>query len=106
MEPREVKQTKKRKPYLVCDPCGVQVFVRGPSGIAEFNRLIERAEGHGLLIRMKEIEQRYRLTCPECGSQFWVEPELVETSIFDGSLKGFRCPENKCGATVAWEKKQ
>jgi endogenous inhibitor of DNA gyrase (YacG/DUF329 family) len=54
---------------------------------------------------MKEIEQRYRLTCPECGSQFWMEPDLVETSIFDGSLKGFRCPEKKCGATVAWEKK-
>jgi len=104
--PREVKQTKKRKPYLVCDPCGVQVFVRGPSGIAEFNRLIERAQGQGLLIRMKEMEQRYHLTCSECGSRFWIEPELVETSIFDGSLRGFRCPEKKCGATVAWEKKQ
>ncbi len=22
--------TKKDKPYITCDPCGVQVFVRGP----------------------------------------------------------------------------
>ncbi len=40
-EPREVRETKKAKPYLVCDPCGVQVFVRGPGGIGEFNRLLQ-----------------------------------------------------------------
>src|SRR5271169_655317 len=40
--PLLVKQTKKAKPYLVCDPCGTQVFVRGPGGIAAFNRLVER----------------------------------------------------------------
>jgi len=39
-EPREVRETKKSKPYLICDPCGVQVFVRGPAGIGEFNRLL------------------------------------------------------------------
>lgn len=41
-EAREVRLTKKDKPYVVCDPCGVQVFVRGPAGIAEFERLLER----------------------------------------------------------------
>jgi predicted RNA-binding Zn-ribbon protein involved in translation (DUF1610 family) len=26
----DVRITKKDKPYITCDPCGVQVFVRGP----------------------------------------------------------------------------
>jgi DNA-directed RNA polymerase subunit RPC12/RpoP len=30
---REVRQTKKAKPYYICNECGVQVFVRSPSGI-------------------------------------------------------------------------
>jgi len=59
--PRPVKQTKKAKPYIVCDPCGVQVFIRGPEGIASFNRLVERADGEGLWARIKGIETSYRL---------------------------------------------
>ena len=102
-DPREVKQTKKGKPYLVCDPCGIQVFIRGPAGIAAFDRLAEQGDGQDLWARIKEMERRYRLKCPDCGHRFWIEPELVETSVFDGSLKGFRCPHENCGATVAWE---
>jgi predicted RNA-binding Zn-ribbon protein involved in translation (DUF1610 family) len=104
-DPREVRLTKKKKPYITCDPCGIQVFVRGPFGIAAFNRLVERANRQDMWARLKEMEQLYRLKCPECGSRFWIEPGLAKTSIFDGSLQGFRCPEKKCGATVAWEKK-
>ena len=105
-EPREVRETKKAKPYLICDPCGVQVFVRGPAGIGEFNRLLDRTNDEGLLSRLKQMERRYRLTCPECGCRFWAEPKLIKTSIFDGGLQGFRCPEKGCGATVAWEQDQ
>jgi len=103
MDPREVKLTKKRKPYITCDPCGIQVFVRGPAGIAEFNRLVERAEREDLPTRLKEMERRYRLTSPERGCKFWIERNLVKTSGFDGSLKGFRCPE--CGEIVSWERR-
>lgn len=104
--PREVRLTKKRKPYITCDPCGVQVFIRGPAGIAAFDRLVDRGNREDLWARLREMERRYYLKCPECGCRFWAEPELAKTSIFDGSLQGFRCPEKKCGATVAWEKKQ
>lgn len=99
----EVRRTKKDKPYVTCDPCGVQVFVRGPAGIAEFKRLIERACRDGLLDRLREMYQRYRLNCPECSCSFWIEPSLIKTSVFDGTLKGFRCP--KCGEIVAWEQR-
>jgi predicted RNA-binding Zn-ribbon protein involved in translation (DUF1610 family) len=99
----DVRRTKKDKPYVTCDPCGVQVFIRGPVGIAEFKRLIERGNRDGLFNRLKEMEQRYRLSCAECVSRFWIEPNLIKTSVFDGSLKGFRCP--KCGAIVPWEQR-
>ncbi len=103
---REVRVTKKDKPYLVCDPCGVQLFIRGPAGIEEFKRLLKNTNQDGLLSRLKEIEQRYRLSCPKCGRQFWIEPQLIKTSVFDGSVKGFRCPQKSCEATVPWEPEQ
>ena len=95
--------TKKDKPYITCDPCGIQVFVRGPAGIAAFERLVSRANEEGLWERLSEMEGRYRLKCPECGTRFWIEPELIETSIFDGSIEGFRCPQKDCDAIVKWE---
>src|SRR5947209_12884206 len=91
ISPHEIKLTKKNKPYITCDPCGVQLFIRGPAGIEEFNRLREWADGEGLLARIQEMERRFRLTCPDCGCQFWIERRLIKTSSFDGSLKGFRC---------------
>lgn len=103
---REVRVTKKDKPYVICDPCGVQIFVRGPGGIAEFKRLLERTNSESFLTRLQEMERRYRLTCPECGYEFWAEPKLIKTSLFDGTLKGLRCPNKNCGATVAWEQTQ
>jgi predicted RNA-binding Zn-ribbon protein involved in translation (DUF1610 family) len=103
---REVKLTKKHKPYITCDPCGIQLFVRGPSGIVEFNRLVERGEREGLPTRLKEMERRYRLTCPKCGTKFWAERMLIKTSGFDGSFKGFRCPQKGCETIASWEETQ
>jgi transcription elongation factor Elf1 len=104
--PREVRLTKKGKPYIVCDPCGIQMFVRGPDGIAEFDRLVDQSDREDLWTRLKEMHRRYRLKCHKCGSRFWIEPELIKTSLIDGSLKGFRCPQNNCAAIVAWERQQ
>ncbi len=101
---REVRLTKKVKPYITCDPCGVQLFIRGPAGIEEFKRLMERGNRDGLMERLEEMERHYRLMCPECGCKFWIEPKLIKTSTFDGSLKGFRCP--KCEEIVPWKKKE
>ena len=32
----EVKASKRNKPYLICDWCGVQTFIRGQRGIKSF----------------------------------------------------------------------
>ncbi|HYM09640.1 MAG TPA: hypothetical protein VEU62_02845 [Bryobacterales bacterium] len=106
MEPRQVRLTKKDKPYVVCDPCGVQLFVRGPGGVEAFSRLVDTMEAENLLSRFEEMEARYRLKCPKCKTRFWAEPRLIQTNLFDGSFKGFRCPQKGCGATVPWEQKQ
>lgn len=35
-----VKFTKKQKPYLTCDPCGIQIFIRRKEGIALFEKCL------------------------------------------------------------------
>lgn len=45
-----IKESKKKKPYYFCDPCGVQVFIRGKSGI---NQLIEIKNNSELLDKLK-----------------------------------------------------
>jgi len=81
MEPREVRLTKKSKPYLICDPCGIQLFIRGRVGLERFGTLLERATTESIFTRFNELERRYRRRCPSCGHQFWVEPRLIKTSL-------------------------
>ncbi len=102
---REVRISKKNKPYITCDPCGVQLFVRGREGIDAFNRLVDRPDAPRLRARLQEMEDHYHLKCQKCGSRFWIEPKLVKASVFDGSFQGFRCPQKGCAATVRWHNK-
>jgi DNA-directed RNA polymerase subunit RPC12/RpoP len=37
----ELRRDKHNKPYFVCDPCGVQIFVRGRQGIENLAQLIK-----------------------------------------------------------------
>lgn len=37
----EIKTTKKNKPYFMCEPCGVQVFIRRKKGISRLNELLK-----------------------------------------------------------------
>src|SRR2546421_6553528 len=37
----ELRRDKHKKPYFVCDPCGVQIFVRGRQGIENLAQLIK-----------------------------------------------------------------
>lgn len=35
-----VRKTKKKKPYCVCDICGLQLFIRGKEGIKTFIKIL------------------------------------------------------------------
>lgn len=37
----EVKNSKRGKPYFICEPCGVQVFIRREKGISRLNELLK-----------------------------------------------------------------
>jgi DNA-directed RNA polymerase subunit RPC12/RpoP len=43
-EIREMRSSKKNKPYLVCDECGVQVFIRNKVGINRIAEIRNNAE--------------------------------------------------------------
>jgi hypothetical protein len=49
------------------------------------------------------MERRYRKKCPKCGKTFWINPDLAETSWFDGELTGYKCPEKGCSGVVKQE---
>ncbi len=98
--PLDVRESKKDKPYVVCDYCGVQMFVRNPAGIRAFNRQVENADKEGVWETIAEMERRYRKQCPECGHRFWIEPSQFKTSWFDGKFVGYRCPEDDCDGIV------
>ncbi len=101
--PLEVRQTKKSKPYLICDTCGMQMFVRNGVGIHRFEVLLAEFDGSDIWKRLAVLEERYRKQCPRCGYEFWVEDRLMQTSILDGSLQGYRCPKAGCKGTVKME---
>jgi hypothetical protein len=45
------RRDKHQKPYFVCNPCGVQLFVRRPQGAENLRRLIETLQGRDLPMR-------------------------------------------------------
>jgi hypothetical protein len=103
-EPREVRTTKKGKPYLICDPCGVQMFVRVEGGIQRFERLVADAKKSDVWKRLTELQERYRLECPKCKKKFWLMTELVKASWPSGKVEGYRCPDSECGGVAKPEK--
>lgn len=103
-EAREVRTTKKGKPYLICDPCGMQMFVRVEPGIRRFEQLVEDADRNNIWKRLADLQQRYQLQCPRCGKKFWLTTELIKTSWVNGRLEGYRCPDAQCGGIAKPEK--
>jgi predicted RNA-binding Zn-ribbon protein involved in translation (DUF1610 family) len=102
----EVRESKRRKPYVVCNRDGVQLFIRTQPGIRKFEKLAADAEANNIWERLRELEQQYQRKCPKCGKTFWVNDNGIATSWFDGSFVGHRCPEPDCdGIAKPKEKK-
>ena len=97
----DVRQTKKDKPYVICDPCGVQMFIRGKAGMACFEQLVSQAEGRNIWKRLDDLQGRYQRECPKCGKSFWIVPDQIKTSWVDGKFEGYRCPERGCEGVVS-----
>lgn len=98
--PLDVRTTKRGKPYVICSPCGVQMFVRERAGIEAFGKLVELGLKADVLTRVGQLEQRYKLKCPVCTKSFWANPELAETNRLNGKVTGYRCPDKNCRGVV------
>ena len=96
----DVRTSKTKKPYVICSPCGVQMFIRERSGIESFEALVEQGRKDNVLARVAELERRCRLRCPQCGKSFWLSPELIITNRLTGSVTGYRCPQKNCRGIV------
>lgn len=51
MEELSQRRDKHGKPYFVCDPCGVQIFVRGRQGIKNLDELFATLREHDFPFR-------------------------------------------------------
>ena len=100
LKPMDVRTSKKKKPYVICPPCGVQMFIRERAGIEAFGKLVEQGLKADVLTRVGRLEQRYKLKCPVCTKSFWANPELAGTNWFNGKVSGYRCPEKNCRGVV------
>jgi DNA-directed RNA polymerase subunit RPC12/RpoP len=103
LRPLDVRTSKRKKPYVICSPCGVQMFIRERAGIEAFEALVEQGRKDNVLARVAELERRCRLQCPQCGKAFWLSPELIITNRLTGSVTGYRCPHKNCRGTVLLE---
>jgi hypothetical protein len=55
-EKLEKRIDKNRKPYFVCNPCGIQLFVRRPHGIALLEKLLRNVEKNEIPFRQRAEE--------------------------------------------------
>ena len=100
LKPLDVRMSERKKPYVICSLCGVQMFVRERAGVETFSALVEQGLKSDVLTRVGELEQRYRLKCPVCTKSFWANPQLAGTNWLNGKISGYRCPEKNCQGVV------
>jgi hypothetical protein len=40
----ELRQSRANKPYSICNPCGIQIFFRGKTGISRLRAFLDRGQ--------------------------------------------------------------
>jgi transcription elongation factor Elf1 len=100
LKPLDVRSSKKKKPYVICSLCGVQMFIRERAGIEAFGRLVEQGSKADVVTRMSQLEQRFKRTCPVCATPFWAHAELAGVNWLAGKVTGYRCPDKNCHGIV------
>ena len=96
--PLRIKSSKKGKPYVVCDACGVQMFVRAKPGIARLAGFVAQPEAVAVMQRLATVARQQKATCPSCRHSFWLSEAELQTHWFNGAFVGYKCPS--CGASV------
>jgi hypothetical protein len=103
-EVRHVRITRRGKPYLHCDPCGVQLFVRGQAGIQRFEELLARTASNKPPKHPPTLPQYYQGQCTKCGQKFCLPIELLKPNYVNGKLEDYCCTNSDCNGIVKAEK--
>ena len=80
----EKRITKNDKPYFVCDPCGVQLFVRGKQGIERLDKLFRGIEKAKITFQ-QHAHNLYEIQATLMEIE-GVKAEIEKSSGFFGSL--------------------
>ena len=75
---------KNRKPYFVCNPCGIQLFIRRQHGIELLEKLLRNAEKHELPFRQRseELAKLQALLTEINGTKIQIERIESQTGFF------------------------
>jgi DNA-directed RNA polymerase subunit RPC12/RpoP len=98
----DVRTSKKDKPYVVCQACGMQMFLRTQPGIQKFEKQVTESGANNFWARLDRLESDYQKKCPKCGKPFWVNEDRRAKNWFD-EFVGYSCPESDCDG-IAREK--
>jgi DNA-directed RNA polymerase subunit RPC12/RpoP len=98
----DVRTSKKEKPYVVCQACGMQMFVRTQPGIQKFEKQIIDVGVGNFWARLDMLESQYQKKCPKCGKTFWVNEDRRTKDWFDEFI-GYSCPDSNCNGVVTRE---
>ena len=101
----EVRNSKKNKPYFICDPCGLQAFIRRDRGV---DKLKEWMEGKGeaykkksggfilelvanleaLKAKLKEVEDKQGLLFLDKDKEFIISSLKAEMDSLKAQIRG------------------
>jgi len=92
-EGREVRTTKKGKPYMICDPAAYRCLSESRPGFGDLNCWWRTPSSNHVWQAWLSYNKRYQPQCPRCSKRFWLTPELLKTSWVNGKPEGYRCPD-------------
>ena len=94
-----VRFSKNKKPYCICNDCGIQLFVRGKVGISRLRELVRKgilvssygeSAGHAttLLNRLEQLNLQRRKLNLKSALSFFMNPDVENAiEIVDAEIK-------------------
>jgi hypothetical protein len=81
----EKRTDKNRKPYFVCNPCGIQLFIRRQHGIALLDKLLRDVAKNEIPFRQRaeQVHQIQALLTEIDGVKKQIERLKLQTGLFN-----------------------
>jgi hypothetical protein len=85
----DLRTDKNKKKYAICDPCGMQVFIRRAQGIENLDRLVRELKRHAIPLRIhaQTLFQIRAILEELCGVESELQKLEDSISIFSKTSK-------------------